>query len=79
MLDYLVDGLVIVAMIYGVVTICYWAYKFYQTWQKVKALIQSSTDNDLEIGEIYKESVTRSRQDSIAVTGQASNKEKVND
>ena len=36
MLDYLVDGLVIVAVIYGVVTICYWAYKFHQTWQKVK-------------------------------------------
>lgn len=36
MLDYLVDGLVIVAVIYGVVTICYWTYKFHQTWQKVK-------------------------------------------
>ena len=36
MLDYLVDGLVIVAVIYGVVAICYWTYKFYQTWQKVK-------------------------------------------
>ena len=48
MLDYLVDALVIVAVIYGVVTICYWTYKFYQTWQKVKALIQSSTDGELK-------------------------------
>lgn len=60
MLDYLVDGLVIVAVIYGVVTICYWVYKFYRTWQKVKVLIQSSADNNLEIGEIYKEAVTDS-------------------
>ena len=71
MLDYLVDGLVIVAVIYGVVTICYWTYKFHQTWQKVK-------DDEGNLVEA-KTALQNKRQDDIAVTEQTFNKEKAND
>ena len=71
MLNYLVDGLVIVAVIYGVATICYWTYKFHQTWQKVK-------DDEGNLVEA-KTALQNKRQDDIAVTEQTSNKEKAND
>lgn len=77
MLDYLVDGLIIVAVIYGVVAICYWTYKFYQTWQKVKTLIQNNTDDNARIGEIYKESVTDSPTINVSFSEQVFDKSEV--
>ena len=71
MLDYLVDGLVIVAVIYGVVTICYWAYKFYQTQQKVK-------DDEGNLVDA-KTALQNKRQDNTTITEQTPNKEKAND
>ena len=71
MLNYLVDGMVIVAVIYGVATICYWTYTFYQTWQKVK-------DDEGNLVDA-KTALQNKRQDDIAVTEQTFNKEKAND